>query len=80
MLLLVGLFHEKNSFYIFLFLILIFDIFSQNTIKIDGFFNDWNTSINTHVDDSTDSQGVELLDFSVCNDDEYLYIKIKLRK
>ena len=58
------------------FLILIFDIFSQNTIKIDGFFNDWNTSINTHVDDSTDSQGVELLDFSVCNDDEYLYIKI----
>ena len=62
------------------FLIFIFDVFSQNTIKIDGFFNDWNTSINTYVDDSTDSQGVELLDFSVCNDDEYLYIKISFWK
>ena len=59
------------------FLIFIFDIFSQNIIKIDGFFNDWNTSVNTYVDDSSDSQGVELLDFSVCNDDVYLYVKIR---
>ena len=51
-------------------------IFFKNIIKIDGFFNDWNTSINTYVDDSSDSQGVELLDFSVCNDDVYLYVKI----
>ncbi|MDC0202078.1 hypothetical protein OAJ56_02420, partial [Flavobacteriales bacterium] len=49
---------------------------SQTTIKIDGFFDDWNANLNTYIDDSTDSQGVELLDFSVCNDNEYLYIKI----
>ena len=56
----------------------IFDVYSQNKIKIDGFFNDWNSNpnLNTYFDDSTDSQGVELLDFSVCNDDNYLFIKI----
>ena len=52
-------------------------VLSQTTIKIDGFFDDWSTNSNTYIDDSTDSQGVELLDFSVCNDNEYLYIKIR---
>ena len=53
--------------------------YSQNKIKIDGFFNDWNSNpnLNTYIDDSTDSQGIELLDFSVCNDDDYLFIKIR---
>ena len=59
----------------------VFDVFSQNNIKIDGFFNDWNSNsnpnLNTYIDDSTDSQGVELLDFSICNDDDYLFIKIR---
>ena len=45
------------------------------------FFNDWNSNsnpnLNTYIDDSTDSQGVELLDFSICNDDDYLFIKIR---
>lgn len=59
-----------------IFLLFAFDVMSQTTIKIDGFFDDWSTNINTYIDDSTDSQGVELLDFSVCNDNEYLYIKI----
>ena len=59
-----------------IFLIFTFDVLSQTTIKIDGFFDDWNANLNTYIDDSTDSQGVELLDFSVCNDNEYLYIKI----
>ena len=61
------------------FLLLIFPILSvsQNNIKIDGFFDDWNANLNTYIDDSTDSQGVELLDFSICNDNEYLYIKIR---
>ena len=67
----------KNIIFVLSFLILSNDVFSQNTIKIDGFFDDWNSSMNTYIDDSTDSQGVELLDFSVCNDNEYLYIKIK---
>ena len=54
-----------------------FNVLSQTTIKIDGFFDDWNSNLNNYIDDSTDSQGVELLDFSVCNDNEYLYIKIR---
>ena len=58
------------------FLLLAFDVLSQTTIKLDGFFDDWSANLNTYIDDSTDSQGVELLGFSVCNDNEYLYIKI----
>ena len=58
------------------FLLFAFNVMSQTTIKIDGFFDDWGTNINTYIDDSTDSQGVELLDFSVCNDNQYLYVKI----
>ena len=53
-------------------------IFSQNTIKIDGFFDDWTEDISTYIDDSFDSNGIDLLEFSVCHDNEYLYIKIKL--
>ena len=53
-------------------------LLSQTTIKIDGFFDDWNGVSNTYVDDSSDSQGVDLLNLSVCNDNEYLYVKIKL--
>ena len=53
-------------------------VLSQTTIKIDGFFDDWSTNSNTYIDDSTDSQGIDLLGFSVCNDNEYLYVKIRL--
>ena len=35
-----------------------------------------NANINTYIDDSTDSQGVDLMSFSVCNDNDYLYIKL----
>ena len=45
---------------------------------MDGFFDDWNSSLLTYVDDSLDSQGIDLLEFSVCNDNEYLYLKIQL--
>ena len=62
---------------VFVLLFISVGVFPQSTIKIDGFFDDWNDSVNTYIDDSTDSQGVELLGFSVCNDDEYLYIKIR---
>ena len=54
------------------------NIFPQATIKIDGFFDDWNTTFNTYVDDSLDSQAIDLLEFSICNDSEHLYIRIKL--
>ena len=70
----------NNRYFILIFLVFIsLNTFSQNTIKIDGFFDDWNNVLNTYIDDSTDSQqGVDLLSFSVCDDYEYLYIKIKL--
>ena len=51
---------------------------SQTTITIDGFFDDWSTISNTYIDDSIDSQGIDLLGFSVCNDNDYLYVKIRL--
>ena len=60
-----------------LFLLFPFLVFSQN-IKIDGFFDDWTDDISTYIDGSFDSNGVDLLEFSVCHDDEYLYVKIKL--
>ena len=65
-----------NKLCLFLFFPLL--LVSQNTIKIDGFFDDWNTDMNTYVDDSFDSEGIELLEFSVCHDNEYLYVKVKL--
>ena len=54
------------------------NLLSQNSIKIDGFFDDWTANINTYIDDSLDSQGIDLLQFSICNDDDYLFIRIKL--
>ena len=62
------------------FIILLFsiDVYTQNTIRMDGFFDDWNSGVVTYIDDTLDSQGVDLLDFSVCNDDEYLYLRIRL--
>ena len=60
-----------------LFLLFPFLVFSQN-IKIDGFFDDWTDDISTYIDGSFDSNGVDLLEFSVCHDDEYLYVKVKL--
>lgn len=52
-------------------------LLAQNSIKIDGLFDDWNGGMATYVDDSFDSQAIELLRFSVCNDEENLYVKIK---
>ena len=65
-----------KTFVIFLVFPLL--LLSQNTIKIDGFFDDWTTDMNTYIDDPFDSEGIELLEFSVCHDNEYLYVKIKL--
>ena len=33
------------------FLLFAFNVMSQTTIKIDGFFDDWGTNINTFIDD-----------------------------
>ena len=69
--------NKLHFFFIYFSITINIISYSQSVIKIDGFFDDWSTNLNTYVDDSTDSQGVELLDFSVCNDDHYLYIKIR---
>ncbi|MBJ11025.1 MAG: hypothetical protein CMP66_06175 [Flavobacteriales bacterium] len=68
----------NKKLYISIFLLFSFKAFSQNIIKIDGFFDDWNNNQNTYLDDTLDSQGVDLLSFSVCDDVDNLYIRIKL--
>lgn len=66
----------KNLVYIFL-VIPIFSI-AQNPIKIDGFFDDWIGISNTYIDSEFDSPSTELLNFSVSNNHEYLFVRIKL--
>ena len=66
----------KNLVYIFL-IVPLFSI-AQNTIKIDGFFDDWISITNTYFDSESDSQSTELINFSVSNDNEYLFLRIKL--
>ena len=51
---------------------------AQNNIKIDGFFDDWTSIENTYFDSEFDSEFTELINFSVSNNHEYLFIKIKL--
>ena len=65
---------KRFIYTLFVFLILSIKSSSQNTIKIDGFFDDWSGNLNTYIDDSTDSQNIDLLSFTVCDDNEYLYI------
>ena len=68
----------KKIYLILYTLFYTFQIYSQSDIKMDGFFDDWNSVNLTYIDDSLDSQGIDLLNFSVCNDNKYLYVKIKL--
>ena len=68
----------NKKLYLSLFLLLSLKAFSQSTIKIDGFFDDWNNNQDTYLDNTSDSQGIDLLSFSVCDDDDNLYIRIKL--
>ena len=53
-------------------------IVAQNSIKIDGFFDDWNENMQTYVDADFDANEIELLEFSVSHDEDYLYVRIKL--
>lgn len=61
-----------------LFLLIPIFTIAQNPIKIDGFFDDWTSITNTYVDSEFDSQSTELMNFSVSNDNEYLFLRIKL--
>ncbi len=63
---------------VYLFLLIPTFTIAQNPIKIDGFFDDWISITNTYFDSEFDSQSTELLNFSVSNDNEYLFLRIKL--
>ncbi len=46
-------------------------------IAIDGIFDDWTSDLTTFVDNSETIDGVDLLEFQVTNDENYLYIRVK---
>jgi endonuclease/exonuclease/phosphatase family metal-dependent hydrolase len=45
-------------------------------IAIDGLFDDWTNNLKTVTDPSESISGIDLLEMSVTNDDEWLYINI----
>ena len=55
-------------------------LLAQNQIILDGFFEDWqgNPTVTTINDATGDSPGVDILEMSVTNDEEHLYIRLKL--
>ena len=53
-------------------------VIGQNPILVDGFFDDWNSNSIIFYDDSLDTEGVDLLQFSVCNDDKNIYFRLIL--
>ena len=65
---------------VYLFLLIPTYIIAQNPIKIDGFFDDWISITNTYFDSEFDSQSTELINFSVSNDNEYLFLRIILNE
>ncbi len=50
----------------------------SSAITIDGFFDDWDPSLVTFTDDSESINGIDILEFQVTNDDQFLFVKIKL--
>ena len=63
---------------VYLFLLIPTFNIAQNAIKIDGVFDDWTSITTTYFDSEFDSQSTELINFSVSNDNEYLFLRIKL--
>ncbi|WP_299113843.1 T9SS type A sorting domain-containing protein [uncultured Winogradskyella sp.] len=52
--------------------------FSQSkTIFIDGVFDDWTSDLQTYTDTAESINGIDLLEFQVTNDDNFLYLRIK---
>jgi len=68
---------KKIAFIIFFILSHFNNCYSQGSIKIDGFFDDWSSINVSYNDNMFDSPLVDLLSFSVANNNEYLFIKIK---
>ena len=67
---------KKNIAYI----IIITTILYGSAIQIDGQFSDWdaNSSIVYFEDSISDTDGADLLNLSITNDENFLFIKIKL--
>lgn len=73
----------KNYFYYLLLVIFITPsfIYSQSApITIDGIFDDWTPNLTTFTDTNESKDGIDLLEFQVTNDAEYLYIRVKANK
>jgi len=62
------------------YIIIIVSILYGSVIQIDGQFSDWdgNSSIVYFEDSISDTDGVDLLNLSITNDENFLFIKIKL--
>ncbi len=55
--------------------------YSQSApIIIDGNFEDWTSNLTTFTDTNETLDGIDLLEFQVTNDAEYLYLRIKANK
>ena len=67
---------KKNIAYI----IIVTTILYGSAIQIDGQFSDWdaNSSIVYFEDSISDTDGADLLNLSITNDENFLFIKIKL--
>jgi len=61
-----------------IFFTLIIKISLSQPIIVDGFFTDWNANTTTFTDDFGDSPGIDLLNFSVYNDEKNIYFRLKL--
>ena len=46
-------------------------------ITIDGKFDDWNSGLATYIDTDESHDGIDLLEFQVTKDEEYLFLRIK---
>lgn len=65
----------KNCISVLIFSILSILSFSQSApINIDGKFDDWNSSFASYVDAPETIFGIDLLEFQVSNDEDFLYI------
>jgi len=71
-----------NSKLLFAFFFVSTFVFSQSApIKIDGNFEDWTTDLATFYDTNGENlNGVDLEEFQVTNDENYLYIRIKVNQ
>lgn len=64
--------------YLLLFFSLSQLVFSQSkAITIDGKFDDWTSDLQTYYDTSETLDGLDLIEFQVTNDEDFLYIHIK---